>query len=82
MSDGKSIRLVCFRCGSENVRISRQALHFFARAYCVMFRRQRYRCLRCNSKFYGRRRYPDSHQSGSDDRMGVVQRTADRNGAA
>jgi hypothetical protein len=76
MSDG-SIRVVCSRCGSDNNRTSRQALHVFAWIYCFTFRRQRYRCQSCNSRFYGRRRRrPNPLQHGSDDPLRVAQRTA------
>ena len=72
MSDG-SIRVVCSRCGSENNRTSRQALHVFAWIYCFTFRRQRYRCQSCNSRFYGRRRRrPNPLQHGSDDPLSVA----------
>jgi DNA-directed RNA polymerase subunit RPC12/RpoP len=82
MSDGKAPAIACSRCGSKSIRTSRQALRFFAWVYCVTLRRQRYRCLSCNSRFYGRRRDSTSRQFGSDDHPDVGHRTADRNGAA
>jgi transposase-like protein len=82
MSNGKAESVTCPRCGDDHVRTSRQALHLLAWAYCATFKRQRYRCLRCNSRFYGPRRYPKSRQPGSDDHPSVARRPADPNGAA
>jgi hypothetical protein len=77
MSDG-SIRVVCSRCGSENNRTSRKPLHVFAWIYCFSFRQQRYRCLSCNSRFYGRRRRRRNPlQHCSDDPLGVAPGTTD-----
>jgi DNA-directed RNA polymerase subunit RPC12/RpoP len=56
----------CGRCGSEDVRASRQALNFVFCLYCLIYKRQRYRCLRCKESFYGPRRSRsarDSHDS-------------------
>jgi hypothetical protein len=50
MFDG--IRVVCAR--GQNNRKSRRALRFIAWVYCLVLRRQRHRCLSCNSRFYGR----------------------------
>lgn len=74
-------RITCSRCGNESVRSSRQALNFFARIYCVTFRQAPYRCLACNTRFFGRRRSGSSRQS-SGDRPGATQEGAERNGAA
>jgi hypothetical protein len=74
MSDGKSIGLECSRCGSDKVRTSRQALNLLTWVYCVSFRRRRYRCVRCNCRFYGQRRYPNLRQSGYIERAGVAQK--------
>jgi DNA-directed RNA polymerase subunit RPC12/RpoP len=78
MALAKTARVACSRCGSESVGASRQIPHFFTKVYCATFRRQRYRCFACNSRFYGRRRHQGERRSEDP---GVAHQRADSNGA-
>lgn len=70
----------CARCGSGDVRISRQTMPFLGWLYCLIFNRERYRCARCNDRFFARRGL--NRRRERVDEGEAVGRPAGRNGMA